>query len=108
MPSDDIYAKCNFTRSGQPDIYFEVIIKAPKSTFETLRQDPRTKNSSDRQLFANDIARWVLPTIYPVGGAEFSTGCDLYPEGEVPPEIVGRTEEGRVNEVTFWVIKTSK
>ena len=57
MPSDDYYAKCNFTRSGMSEIHFEVIIKVPKSTFEALRRDPRTKNLSNTQVFANDVAR---------------------------------------------------
>jgi len=105
MPSSDVYAKCNFTRSGQPEIYFEVIIKVAKATFEALRQDPRTKNLSNTQVFANDVARWVLPEIYPVGGAEFSTGCNFYPEGEVPSEIMGRTANGQIGALTFWVIK---
>jgi hypothetical protein len=104
MPSDDIYAKCNFTRSGMPEIHFEVIIKVPKSTFEALRQDPRTKNLSDTQVFSNDVARWALPEVYPVGGAEFSTGCNFYPEGEVPPETKERAANGQINELTFWVI----
>lgn len=108
MPSDDIYAKCNFTRSGMPEIHFEVIIKVPKSTFEALRQDPQTKNLSNTQAFANDVARWVLPEVYPVGGAEFSTGCNFYPEGEVPSETRERTANGQIGPITFWVLPNQR
>jgi hypothetical protein len=40
MPTTDIYARTNFTRAGQPNTRFQVIIKTSKARFEELRQLP--------------------------------------------------------------------
>jgi hypothetical protein len=105
MPSEDIYAKCSFTRSGQRNIHFEVIIRAPRSKLEALRQDPSNRGLDGRQLFARDIAKWVLPVLYP-HEASFSTGCILYPEWDIPAEISGHTDGQQVNDLTFWLRQT--
>ena len=43
MPSTDIYARCNFTRSGHPNIRFNVIIKVLKAKLEELRELPANR-----------------------------------------------------------------
>ena len=50
MPPTDIYARCNFTRSGQPNIRFNVVIKVQKDKLEELRQIPANRDQTDNQL----------------------------------------------------------
>jgi hypothetical protein len=61
MPSTDIYAQCNFTRSGQPNIRFNVLIKLPKAKLEELRQLPANRDQTDNQLLGS-LAGKVMPT----------------------------------------------
>src|SRR5271165_1303296 len=53
MPSTDIYARCNFTRSGHRNIRFNVVIKLPKAKFEELRQLPANRDQTDNQLLGS-------------------------------------------------------
>jgi hypothetical protein len=53
MPSTDIYARCNFTRSGHPNIRFNVVIKVPKAKLEELRQLPANRDQTDNQLLGS-------------------------------------------------------
>jgi hypothetical protein len=53
MPSTDIYARCNFTWSGHPNIRFDVIIKLPKAKLEELRQLPANRDQTDNQLLGS-------------------------------------------------------
>jgi hypothetical protein len=53
MPSADIYARCNLTRSSHPNIRFNVIIKVPKAKLEELRQLPENRDQTDNQLLGS-------------------------------------------------------
>ena len=87
MPSTDIYARCNFTRSGQPNIRFNVVIKVPKAKLEELRRLSANKDQTDNQLLAS-LAGKVLSILCPERGAAFSIGCERYhPESAIPTEI---------------------
>jgi len=103
MPSQDIYAKCNFTRSGHPDIRFEVIVKAPTAKLEALRQDPNNAGVPDSQLWGSFVG-WVVTVLYPLPDAIFSIGCMPYSEGQIPTEIEGRTPDGKVSDLAFWTV----
>lgn len=102
MPSPNIYAKCDFTRTGQTDPWFVVIIKMPKAKLEALRRDPKNKGLSDSQLVGMRIAGQVMTILYPQAAAVFSTGCTFYPEDETPAEIEGRTDGQQILDLTFW------
>jgi hypothetical protein len=91
MPSTDIYARCNFTRSGRPSIRFNVLIKLPKAKLEELRQLPANRDQTDNQLLGS-LAGKVITILYPEPGATFAVGCERYPEGAIPPEIKERPE----------------
>jgi hypothetical protein len=103
MPSPDIYARCNFTRSGQPNIRFNVVIKVPKATLEELRQLPVNRDQTDNQLLGS-LAGKVITIVYPEPGATFAVGCERYPEGAIPTEIKERPEGTKIDELTFWSI----
>jgi hypothetical protein len=104
MPSTDIYARCNFTRSGQPNIRFNVVIKVPKAKLEELRRLSANKDQTDNQLLAS-LAGKVITIIYPEAGATFAVGCErYYPEGTIPSEIKERPEGTETDELTFWSI----
>jgi hypothetical protein len=104
MPSTDIYARCNFTRSGQPNIRFNVIIKVPKAKLEELRELPANRDQTDNQLLGS-LAGKVIPILYPEPGATFAVGCErYYPETAIPPEIKERPEGTKIDELTFWSI----
>jgi hypothetical protein len=104
MPSTDIYARCNFTRSGQPNIRFNVVIKVPKDKLEELRQLPANTDQTDNQLLGG-LAAKVITILHPEPGAAFAVGCErYYPENVVPTEIEGRPEGTKIDELTFWSI----
>ena len=104
MPSTDIYARCNFTRSGQPNIRFNVIIKLPKTKLEELRRLPANRDQTDNQLLGS-LAGNLITILYPEPGAEFAVGCErCYPESAIPAEIKGRPEGTKIDELTFWSI----
>jgi hypothetical protein len=77
MPSTDIYARCNFTRSGHPNIRFNVIIKVPKAKLEEMRQLPANRDQTDNQLLGS-LAGNVITIVYPDPGATFALGCERY------------------------------
>ena len=91
MPSTDIYARCNFTRSGHPNIRFNVIIKVLKAKLEELRELPANRDQTDNQLLGS-LAGKVITIVYPEPGAMFAVGCERYPEGAIPTEIKERPE----------------
>ena len=91
MPSTDIYARCNFTRSGYPNIRFNVVIKLPKAKFEELRQLPANRDQTDNQLLGS-LAGKVITIVYPEPDATYAVGCERYPEGAIPTEIKERPE----------------
>ena len=100
----DIYARCNFTRSGQPNIRFNVVIKVPKAKLEELRGLPANSDQTDNQLLGS-LARKVITIVYPEPGATFAVGCERhYPESAIPTEIKGRPEGTKIDELTFWSI----
>jgi hypothetical protein len=100
----DIYARCNFTRSGQPNIRFNVVIKVPKGKLEELRRLPANSDQTDNQLLGS-LARKVITILYPEPGATFAVGCERhYPESAIPTEIKGRPEGTKIDELTFWSI----
>jgi hypothetical protein len=99
-PSTDIYARCNFTRSGHPNIRFNVVIKLPKSKLEEL---PANRDQTDNQLLGG-LAGKVITIVYPEPGATFAVGCERYPEGAIPTEIKERPEGTKIDELTFWSI----
>ena len=102
MPSPDIYARCNFTRSGQPNIRFNVVIKVPKAAFEELRQLPVNRDQTDNQLLGS-LAGKVITIVYPEPDAKFAVGCERYPEGAIPSEIKERPVcRGRDRWITHW------
>jgi hypothetical protein len=103
MPSTDIYARCNFTRSGHPNIRFDVVIKLPKAKLEELRQLPANRDQTDNQLLGS-LAGEVITIVYPEPGATFAVGCERYPEGAIPTEIKERPEGTKIDELTFWSI----
>ena len=104
MPSTDIYARCNFTRSGQPNIRFNVVIKVSKAKLEELRQLPANKDQTDNQLLGS-LAEKVITILYPEPGAAFAVGCErYYPESVIPTEIKNRPEGTRLDELMFWSI----
>jgi hypothetical protein len=104
MPATDLYARCNFTRSGYPNIRFNVVIKVPKDKLEELRRLPANSDQTDNQLLGN-LARKVVTILYPEPDATFAVGCErYYPEGAIPPEIKGRPEGTKIDELTFWSI----
>ena len=103
MPSTDIYARCNFTRSGHPNIRFNVIIKVPKAKLEELRQLPANRDQTDNQLLGS-LAGKVIAIVSPEAGVTFAVGCERYPEGAIPTEIKERPEGTKIDELTFWSI----
>jgi len=103
MPSNDIYARCNFTRSGQPNIRFNVVIKLPKAKLTELRQLPANRDQTDNQLLGS-LAGKVITILYPEPGATFAVGCERYPEGVIPTEIKERPAGTKIDELTFWSI----
>jgi hypothetical protein len=76
MASNDIYARCNFTRSGQANIRFNVVIKLSKAKLEELRQLPANRDQTDNQLLGN-LAGKVITIVYPEPGATFAVGWTI-------------------------------
>ena len=104
MSSTDIYARCNFTRSGQPNIRFNVVIKVPKAKLEELRRLPANRDQTDNQLLGS-LAGKVIAILYPEPGAAFAVGCErYYPESAIPTEIKERPEGTKIDKLTFWSI----
>jgi hypothetical protein len=104
MPSNDVYARCNFTLSGNPAVRFNLVIKFSQAMLEEARQRAENRELSERQLLAR-LVRNVVPVLYPQPGASFSVGCDPLPEGEIPREIEGRTDDGtQFGELTYWSV----
>ena len=104
MPPTDIYARCNFTRSGQPNIRFNVVIKVQKDKLEALRQLPANRDQTDNQLLGG-LAAKVISILHPQAGAALAVGCErYYAEHVVPTEIKGRPEGTKNDELTFWSI----
>ena len=100
----DIYARCNFTRSGQPSTRFNVVIKVPEAKLEELRRLPGNSDQTDNQLLGN-LAGKVITILYPEAGATFAVGCErYYPESAIPLEIKGRPEGTKIDDLTFWSI----
>jgi hypothetical protein len=64
MPTTDIYAGTNFTRSGQPNTRFQVIIKASKARFEELRQLSENRDETDKQLLSK-VSGQVITILSP-------------------------------------------
>ena len=104
MPTTDIYARTNLTRSGQPNTRFQVIIKISKARFEELRQLPENRDQTDNQLLSK-VSGQVITILCPEPGASFSIGSEKLSEGEIPDEIQGRTENGtQLGDLMFWSI----
>jgi hypothetical protein len=97
------YARCNFTRTGHPDIRFDIIVKTQTAKLDALRLDPNNAGLSDGQLWGGFVGH-VVTLLYPAPGASFSIGCIPYPEGHIPTEIEGRAPSGTVNDLTFWAV----
>ena len=64
MPTNDIYARTNFTRSGQPNTRFQVIIKTSKARLEELRQLPENRDQTDNQLLS-EVSGQVISILCP-------------------------------------------
>jgi hypothetical protein len=75
MPTTDIYARTNFTRSGQPNTRFQVIFKTSKARFEELRQLPENRDQTDNQLLSK-VSGQVITILCPEPGASFSVGSE--------------------------------
>jgi Fic family protein len=105
-PPADIYARCTITPSGTRKSIVTVV-KVPKAKIRELRRDPNNEAFDDRRLVANLFGKQLAALVYPVPGATYSVGCTLFPEGGPPLEIQQRTDEQRVDGITFWVIGTS-
>jgi hypothetical protein len=104
MPTNDIYARTNFTRSGQPNTRFQVIIKTSKARLEELHQLPENRDQTDNQLLSK-VSGQVITILCPEPGVSFSVGSERLPEGEIPYEIQGRTESGtQLGDLMFWSI----
>jgi hypothetical protein len=104
MPSTDIYARCNLTRSGQPNIRFNVVIKVPKAKLEELRRLPANRDQTDNQLLGS-LAGKVITVLYPEPDAAFAVGCERYhPENSIPTEVKDRPEGTKIDDLTFWSI----
>ena len=104
MPTNDIYARTNFTRSGQPNTRFQVIIKTSKARLEELRQLPENRDQTDNQLLS-EVSGQVISILCPEPGASFAVGSKRLPEGEIPHKIQGRTESGtQLRDLMFWSI----
>jgi hypothetical protein len=104
MPTTDIYARSNLTRSGQPNTRFQVIIKISKARFEELRQLPENRDHTDNQLLTK-VSGQVITILCPEPDALFSVGSERLSEGEIPDEIQGRTESGtQLGDLMFWSI----
>jgi hypothetical protein len=104
MPSTDIYARCNFTLSGQPNIRFNVVMRVPKAKLEELRRLPANREQTDNQLLGS-LAGKVITVLYPEPGAAFAVGCErYYPENAIPTELKERPEGTKIDELTFWSI----
>jgi hypothetical protein len=105
MPSDHIYAKCTVTILKEPTNPCELIVKVPGSVLDALRENPITKELSNLEPFAREVARDVLLGFGQGDLAPFSAACFLYPEDEVPPETRERPPWGTIGELTVWIIK---
>jgi hypothetical protein len=104
MPTTDIYARTNSTRSGHPNTRFQVIIKISKARFEELRQLPENRDQTDNQLLSK-VSGQVITILCPEPGASFSVASERLSEGEIPNEIQGRTESGtQLGDLMFWSI----
>jgi len=101
MPSSDIYAKCDFTRTGRHEPWFVVVIKVPKAELEALRQERENRGLEDKVILGK-FSGQVATVLYPHPDATFSTGCKLYPEGEIPTEIERRPPDGNLPDLSFW------
>ena len=106
MTPGEIYGRCTITPSGTHQSIVTVV-KVSKAKIRELRQDPNNEAFDDRRLVSNLFGRQVAALVYPVPGATYSVGCTLYPEGEPPSEIHGRSDERQVDGITFWVLGTS-
>ena len=102
MKEPHVHAKCGFTLSGQPDIRYNVIIRAPEAKLAALQKDPKNAGKSDKQLWESFVGP-VVTVLHPVP-AIFSLGCTPYPEGQIPTEIEGRDPSGTVSDLTFWAV----
>src|SRR5206468_5744363 len=80
MPSPDIYAKCDFTRTGQHEPWFVVVIKVPKAKLEGLRQQRENIGLEDKVILGK-FSGQVMTVLWPYPDSTFSNGCRLYPEG---------------------------
>ncbi len=99
----NIYARCTITPSGTHRSIV-TILKLSRAKIGELRQDPNNEAFDDRRLVSNLFGKQVAGLVYPVPGATYSVGCTVYPEGEPPAEIHGRSDERQVDGITFWVI----
>jgi hypothetical protein len=104
MPSTDIYARCNLTRSGQPNIRFNVVIKVPKTKLEELRRLPANRDQTDNQLLGS-LAAKLITVLYSEPDAAFAVGCErYYPESAIPTEVKNRPEGTKIGDLTFWSV----
>jgi hypothetical protein len=85
MPTTDIYARTNLTRSGQPNTRFQVIIKISKATFEELRQLPENRDQTDNQLLSKVSGRitsllrmWQAEKLFRRGARTLSQDLDRH------------------------------
>ncbi len=101
--SGNVYARCIFTPTSSRRS-FVTILKIPTAKIQELRQDPRNQVFSDAKLISNFLAPFVGSKIYPFPGGTFSVGSLLYPEGEMPSEILDRTDVQEVQGIDFWLI----
>jgi hypothetical protein len=104
MSATDLYARCNFTRSGQPSIRFNVVIKVSGARIEELRQKAENRDRNDNEILGG-LAVKLVPVLYPEPDAAFAVGCErYYPDGVIPAEIKNRPQGTEIDEVTFWSI----
>jgi hypothetical protein len=101
----DIYARCTITPTGTHRSIV-TILKLSKARIRELRQDPNNEAIDDRRLVSKLFGKQLAALVYPVAGATYSIGCTLYPEGEPPSEIRGRTDGRQIDGVTLWEMGT--
>jgi hypothetical protein len=104
MPTTDIYARTNFTRSVSPTHASKSLSKASKARFEELRQRPENRDQTDNQLLSK-VSGQVITILCPEPDVSFSVGSERLSEAEIPDEIQGRIESGtQLGDLMFWSI----
>jgi hypothetical protein len=86
----DIYANCNFTRSGYSDIRFNVIIKVSKEALKRLRQRPENEKLPERQVLGT-LAGQVVPVSTLTAAHHSPSVATRIPKATFQPRLKGES-----------------